>query len=310
MTLEQTDLAVLNDRWAVEGLLHFESGAGDLPRAVLTTAAGDIAHVYLHGAHISHYQPAGCEPVLFTSKRSQFAPGQPIRGGIPICFPWFGPHPDNGNLPPHGFARILPWAVQSTAPSEDGVPRIEMVLRDDERTRQWWSQPFEATMTVILDHQLTMAMQVSNPADRNEQRMHFEQALHTYLAVGDVRQVRIAGLAGATYIDKVDGGQRKREGDAPIRIEGETDRVYLDTESTCIIEDASLERNVLIAKRGSRSTVVWNPWIEKSRRMEDFGDDEWPGMLCIETANAADNAITLEPGGRHEISTAIRIASH
>jgi glucose-6-phosphate 1-epimerase len=136
----------------------------------------------------------------------------------------------------------------------------------------------------------------------------FEAALHTYLAVGDVRESKIEGLGGRTFIDKVDHFARKQQGEVPFSLEGETDRVYLGTTDTVKVHDTVGRRVLTVAKEGSNSTVVWNPWAEKVKGMADFGNEEWPGMVCIETANAADDARTLAPGARHRLRSIISAA--
>jgi glucose-6-phosphate 1-epimerase len=136
----------------------------------------------------------------------------------------------------------------------------------------------------------------------------FEEAFHTYLVVGDVRQVRVDGLQNTEYIDKVDAFKRKTQPSEPIRITGETDRVYLNTRSSCAIQDPVLERTLIVEKENSSSTVIWNPWINKARAMSDFGDEEWPGMICVETANVGEGAIRLEAGQTHRMRAQLRIA--
>lgn len=166
-------------------------------------------------------------------------------------------------------------------------------------------EPYEVEYRVTFGRDLRMVMAVRNVSDSPAQ---FECALHTYFAVGDAKRVEITGLEGVDYLDKVDGQKRKNQGDEPIVFEGETDRVYLDTESTCILTDPVLGRRITVGKHGSRSTVVWNPWVGKAKAMADFGDDEWPKMACIETANVGPNAVELEPGGVHEMGVAISVA--
>ena len=151
-----------------------------------------------------------------------------------------------------------------------------------------------------------MALTVTNPAGVP---VTFEEALHTYLAVGDVRQVSVAGLEGVTYVDKVDGAKRKTQAGALVTIGGETDRLYLDTDAAVTLSDPVLGRRIHVAKTGSRSSVVWNPWVAKSKAMPDFGDDEWPGMICIETANAADNAVTVPPHASHSMTATISVVA-
>jgi glucose-6-phosphate 1-epimerase len=151
---------------------------------------------------------------------------------------------------------------------------------------------------------LGVSIEVRNPGSAP---FTFEEALHTYLDLGDVRVVTVRGLGGARYLDKVDGGARKQELAADVRITGETDRVYEDHGGACAVDDPALGRRITLDKTGSRTTVLWNPWIAKAARMPDFGDDEWPGMICVETANALGDRVTLAPGAAHVMS--LRLAA-
>jgi glucose-6-phosphate 1-epimerase len=292
-------LTDLNLQYAIPSALRFEAGQGNLLRAVITASDAE-AHVYLHGAHVTHYQPIGQLPVLFMSRKSHFASDKPIRGGIPVIFPWFGPRAGDPSAPAHGFARTTEWSVIGTKLTGSAVS-ITLALFPSEATRRWFPQDFELRYEIQVGATLSLSLEVRN---RSASNFAFEQALHTYLSVGDVRQANIEGLDGRTFIDKTAGGTRTIQ-PGPLRIERETDRVYLDTTDDVRIADAHLHRNLLVTKTGSNTTVVWNPWIEKAKSMADFGDDEWPSMLCIETANASDNAVTLAPGQSHTMTATI-----
>lgn len=287
-TIEQ-----LNQQFALAQALRFEPGEGGLIRAVVRTGSCS-GSVYLHGAHVAAYQPTGHQPVLFMSSRSAFAEGKPIRGGVPVCFPWFGPHPGDASAPAHGPARLAAWQVQQT--SADGeVVSIQLAATFD---------PFHVVHRVTFGRELVMTLRVDNQSSASAT---FEAALHTYFAVADARKTSVSGLEHVEYLDKVDAGKRKRQGGEAITFTGETDRVYVDTRSACVLTDPALGRRITIAKTGSDTTVVWNPWINKAKAMPDFGDDEWTGMVCIETANAGPNAVTLKAGSVHEMSATISV---
>ncbi|HBX80624.1 MAG TPA: D-hexose-6-phosphate mutarotase [Propionibacteriaceae bacterium] len=264
--------------------------------------------VYDHGAHVWAYQPDGQEPVLWMSAASGFAEGEPIRGGIPIVFPWFAAGPDGTRSPAHGFARLDTWHrsdIKDTI-AQDGRLLVEYRL-DDAMTRDE-SDPtcrYTAyTLTKFTPEYLQVGMKVTN---EGTEPMTFESALHTYLAVGDVRQVTIDGLDGCQYRDKVAGAtaaDSRQEG--PVAITGETDRVY-EHKDTVVLNDPILGRTLEISKLGSLNTVVWNPWSDKAAEMADFADDEWTGMVCIEAGNIGDNAITLLPGQTHTMRQRISL---
>ncbi len=290
--------------WEIPELARFEETPGGLVRLVVTTARAS-AEIYLNGAHVTQFQPTGEAPVLFMSQASLLQPGKAIRGGVPVIFPWFGGRAGHPESPAHGFARTSAWEVESLTASADGPAVISLVLTANEQTRGQWSHEFLIRHRITVDRELTMVLEVENLGTAP---FEFEEALHTYLSVSDVRETATTGLAGIEYIDKVDGLRRKVQEAAPIRITGETDRVYLNTKGTCSADDPGLGRRLEVAKEGSDTTVVWNPWIAKAAAMADFGNDEWPQMLCIETANAAENAVTLAPGARHAMTAIVRVA--
>lgn len=263
------------------------------------------AQVYFHGAHPTAWQPSHAgAPVLWLSERSQFQPDKPIRGGVPVCFPWFGPHRVDEDAPAHGFARLSGWTLTEAAESGDGIVTLAFSLERAHETASAWPHPCRITHHISIGAQLRMALEVHNPGT---EAFTFEEALHTYLAVEDVEHVAIAGLEGAEYLDKASGFARLRQGPDPIRFTGETDRLYPDTTETCVVHDPGMRRRIVVRKQGSRSTVIWNPWIEKARAMPDFGDLEWRGMVCVETANVGAAAVRLEPGGTHRMTAEIAV---
>jgi glucose-6-phosphate 1-epimerase len=290
-------------RFTIPGIVRIEPGEGGLPRFVITGRDG-AAHVYLHGAHVTHFQPAGGEPVLFVSGKSLYADGKAIRGGVPGIFPWFGAKEGDPAAPAHGFARVLDWEPTDVRQESDGRVILTLELSSSDRTRKAWPFDFRLRYTIAVGRSLKLTLEVQNLSGGE---FRFEEALHTYLAVSDVRQVDIEGLGGKTYIDKVDGARRKVQPRGVIRIEGETDRVYLDTTDGVAVTDPGFKRDVIVSKQGSAATVLWNPWIAKAKSMSDFGDDEWPQMLCVETANVSDNAVTLAPGATHRMSATIAV---
>lgn len=278
-----TSIDELNARFAIDSVARFDAGNGGLARLAITTGDAD-ATLYTHGGHVTHFQPRGAEPVLWISDASHFADGKAIRGGVPVIFPWFGAREGDPAAPAHGLVRTAEWTVTAVDRLDDGRVRVTLTIT---------AEAFDVVYRVTVGRQLHMEMIVTNTSDAPAT---FEQALHTYLNVGDIHRVGVRGLAGVTYIDKVGAFTRKTQGDTPITFAGETDSVYLDTDAEVRVDDPVLGRAIVVGKVGSRSTVVWNPWVDKSKKMSDFGDDEWPGMVCVETANVADNAVTLDPG--------------
>lgn len=294
VSLMQT-MQSLCEQFKVPGL-HFEAGQGGLTKAVVATpvASGEI---YLHGAHVTSWQPAGHEPVLWMSRSSLFQPGKPIRGGVPICFPWFGPNASDASAPAHGFARTAMWEVAEAGPTAEGGISMTLQTRID---------PFAVRFTVEFGSvlRMTLATELATGVSTSHR---FEDALHTYFSVSDVRNISITGLEQSRYIDKLDGAAEKPSTGVAIEFIGETDRVYFDSDSECHLHDPGRKRTIAVSKSGSHSTVVWNPWIAKSARMPDFGDHEWPEMVCIETANVGVNAVELAPKSIHSTTVVIRV---
>ncbi len=288
-------LQELSKRFAVPGLT-FEQGSGGLLRAVVNTPASQ-GELVLQGAHVTNWKPAGHQPVLWLSQKSHFEKGKPIRGGVPICFPWFGPNAEDGTLPAHGFARLIEWEMIGAHANTDGSIELRLETSID---------LFALRFQVEFGRELKITLTTQLSADAKS-RQSYEDALHTYFAVSDVRTISIEGLEGTAYVDKVDQAILKASSGRPIRFTGETDRVYAGTQADCILIDEGMRRVIRVAKLGSSSTVVWNPWVDKSKRMVDFGDEEWSKMVCIETANVGGSRIELSPGESHSTTTTISV---
>ncbi len=273
-------------KFEIPGRLNFANGNGSLPKINIITGRC-TAEIYLHGAHVTGFQKKGEPPLLFLSRLSQFAARQPIRGGVPVCFPWFGPR--TGEVT-HGFARITEWElVETVARPDDGVT---VRFRLPATATLAGGPAFRAELVVAITDQLSMELLTTNvSADRN---FEFEDCLHTYFAVGDIADVSITGLKDAHYLDKTDQGARKLESADAIRIAAETNRVYPDAPGTVEIRDAKFRRAIRAEKSGSASTVVWNPWT--TQRMPDFDPAEHRQMVCVESGNVGQNKITLPPG--------------
>ena len=271
----------------IPGRITLADGHGGLAKIIVTSSAA-TAEIYLHGAHVTGFQKNGEPPIIFLSKKSLFAPGKAIRGGVPICFPWFGPRA--GDVA-HGFARITEWELSKTAATPDG--HVTVHLRLPEIPARPETKALSTEFIVTVSDRLTMELRVTNTSG---QEILFESCLHTYFAVGDISQASITGLHGVQYVDKVENAAHKLEASDAIRISSEVDRVYLNTTGPVEIHDAKLRRKISVTKTGSASTVVWNPWIDKAKAMADFGAEEYHNMVCIESGNVADNKITLAPG--------------
>jgi D-hexose-6-phosphate mutarotase len=272
----------------IPGRVLFSEGNGELPRLEINTAWSS-AEIYLHGAHITRFQKKDEPPLLFLSQLSRFAEGVPIRGGIPVIFPWFGSREGQSA---HGFARVETWELREVLQTSAGEVTARFVLPELPAAALFGK--FSVEYWVTVGKTLAAQLKVTNLSD--SQDLRFEDCLHTYFHVGEIGAVSITGLKGADYLDKTENFVRKTERNEHLKIARETDRVYLDSTGAIEIHDSNLGRRILVEKSGSLSTVVWNPWAEKAEEMPDFGGDEFRQMVCEESGNVADNRLTLPAG--------------
>lgn len=258
------------------------------------------ASLALHGAHIMSFIPKGQEAVLWMSEKSYFEAGKPIRGGIPICWPWFGGHPCDSAMPSHGFARISVWEPIASGKCADGATFLELALTPALIADEFRTDNFLVKLRVEVSDKLSAALIIDNCSDKD---LSYSAALHSYFNISDIENITINGLDGKPFIDTLDDSNHVQQGD--ISFAAETDLVYLDTEDTCIISDPGFKRKIKVSKAGSRSTVVWNPWNAKAQRMPDFGDNEFHKMVCVETTNAESDARILAPNECHTLQVII-----
>lgn len=270
------------------------AGERGLPVVQVSSARG-TATVHLLGANVTSWVPSGHDPVLWLSPDSVFAPGVPIRGGIPLCLPWFAKGTTGDREPMHGTARLARWELSDAVESDDGTVTLHLVL-----TQPGW----EASLAVTVGEVLALELTTRNTGDSD---LTVEEALHTYFAVKDVTGIEIRGLEGAEYFDKVIGAPASQEG--ALVLVDRTDRVY-DSSGSVEIVDPGFNRTIAITKRFSATTVVWNPWDTTTRGLADVPDDAWPGFVCVETANVGDRATVLAPGESHVIATEYALTLH
>jgi glucose-6-phosphate 1-epimerase len=292
----------LNRRFSIAGTAQVVAGKGGLPVVRINSPAAH-AEISLYGAQVLSWRPAGAEEVIFLSDRSHWEPGVPIRGGIPVCFPWFGNKADDPKAPKHGFARTREWRLDSLRADDDGSVTLVCLTSNDDSTRTWWPHDFLLAYRIRIAQTLRLELSVVN---RGADRFRFEEALHTYFRVGRVQQACVRGLDGVAYLDKTDGFREKRKS-GDLLIAGQTDNAYMDTEGPVEIVDSSLQRRLRTDKLHSCSTVVWNPWHDGAATLSDFGEDEWESMLCVEAGNVMRGAVTLAPGEEHMLRATISV---
>jgi D-hexose-6-phosphate mutarotase len=270
--------------------IEFKQGRGGLP-AISVSTPWSTGEFYLHGAHVTEFQKKDENyPVLWMSKESLFDPAKPIRGGVPLIFPWFGPRDGKAS---HGFARVSEWTLSRTDVTDAGQVCLTLELSKDSFGDGYSDLKLE--YVISFSDKLELELKVQNLS--KDKSLSFEQCLHTYFTVGEIADVSVSGLKGVSYLDKVGGNFSKVEQGDVIKVTSEVDRVYQHTSHPVEIRDAKLGRTILVQKEGALSTVVWNPWIAKSKAMADFGDEEYHGMICVESGSVVDNKLELKPGG-------------
>ena len=291
----------------IPGILQLDEPADAMTRIRIAGKAAR-AELYLQGAHLTHWQPIEHRPVLFLSEDTAIQPGKAIRGGVPLIFPWFGARTTNSfsqrsDGPSHGFARTAQWQLNSAEQVGDDIS-LTFSLGADESTRALGFDQFQVSYHLCIGRELTMALTVENLGGEPQQ---IEEAFHTYFLVDDVQNLFIHGLQGYDYLDKTDAMKRKTQAESSLRLCAETDRPYLNTEATIEIEDPGMARTITIRKTNSRTTVVWNPWADLSSKLADMSKDGWKKMICIESANAFENAVIIAPGEKHSMGTSITV---
>ena len=293
-------LESLNQQHAIDNRITFRKYQHMIVAELVSDHS--IALVSLYGAQVLSFIPNGNKDLLFVSQDSFYQDGKAIRGGIPVCWPWFGGHPTEKDKPSHGFARLSHWQVIQTKVEDDNVI-LELGLSDSDMTRKYWPFAFEAILTITVGQSLRVKIKTANTGD---QPFTITGALHTYFNVSHSEQVSIEGLKDTRFMDDVNGGEGKQE-EMLLTLKGEVDRCYRNTTNTCIIDDPGFNRQIKVDKSGSKTTVVWNPGADLAKKMKDLGDSEYQYMVCVEAANALDDLITLEPGQSHALSTQFRL---
>jgi D-hexose-6-phosphate mutarotase len=278
----------------IPGSLYLDESENGLKKIVIDNDCTE-AEIYLHGANLTHFQPKGEAPVIFNAKESQMSVSKTVHAGIPICWPWFGAHPTESNRPQHGFARDMLWQLKSAKLLQTKAAEVVLSLKENAQSLALWPYSFELELTFTIGNTLSVALKTTNTSATP---FTFTQALHTYFAVGDIAKVEVRGLEETPFVDYADAKKEKFEAGS-LHIDRMINRVYLSTETACLIADPNLERTIVVEKAGSRSTTVWNPWTASG--IHDLPGDTYKKFLCIETTNALQDARTLQPGQSHLI---------
>ncbi|MDO8436726.1 MAG: D-hexose-6-phosphate mutarotase [Nitrosomonadaceae bacterium] len=293
----------LNTDYAIAGQLRFIEGKGGFPFIEISnTKASALISVY--AGQVLSFRPAGeANDLMFLSEKAYYQPGKAIKGGVPICWPWFGADPQGLGRPAHGFVRNRLWNVVATGTTADGGTKVTLGLIDTPETRAIWPQSFTLALEITVGSSLNLELVTCNTGT---QMFPVTQAFHTYFKVGDISQTSVLGLEGTDYIDKTDNSAQKQQTGA-VMINTEVDRIYLGVQGELVVADAALKRRIRIASRGSKAAVVWNPWVKISAEMGDLQDDDYRRLLCVETTNAATDVVEIAPNSEFRLVANYRV---
>lgn len=298
MSIEQS-----YSQYGIADQIIFETGEGGLPFIRVNNDKA-TALISIHGGQVLAFQPKHADnDLLFLSKRAYYQSGKAIKGGVPICWPWFGPDPEGLNRPAHGFVRNRLWEVMETSATAGGENRIVLGLSDTPETQSIWPRAFVLRLEITIGETLSLALVTRNTGS---QAFAVTQAFHTYFSVGDIGQTKVLGLENTQYIDKTGDNQQKNQVGA-VTIDTEVDRIYLDVGNELVIHDMVMKRRIHILSRGNRTAVVWNPWAKISAEMADLQDDDYLRFICVETTNAATDTVNIQPGSEFRLVANYRI---
>ena len=291
----------LNKQFAITGIAEIVAGKNGLPKVVITLPSAR-AEIYLHGAQVTSFKPAGTEDAIFLSEHSSFEHGKAIRGGIPVCFPWFRNKLDDPKAPSHGFVRTKAWELTELSYNHDTVT-ARFLTTSDASTKAWFPFDFNLEHRVTVGIELKLELMMTN---LDTKPLRFEEALHTYHLVGDAKQVSVSGIDGVDYLDNTDNNTEKlQKGD--LHFTKATDSVFLNTTHKLDVIDPALKRRIQIEKQHSNTTVIWNPWREGAKALADLGDDEWQKMACVEASNIRAYGVELAAGAGQTMTATIKV---
>ncbi len=292
------DIDKLNNDFGITDQLRFVEGKGGF---VMLEVDNDYATAVIstYSGQIMAYQPKTEEkPLLFLSDLAIYESGKAIRGGLPICWPWFAEDIKGKDLPAHGFVRDQQWQVVKTQKLDDGSTKVILEISHNQYSLKLWPYKFYLQIEIIIGSTLTVILSTNNIDDKS---FTISQALHSYLAVGDVNKIEVTGLDGLCYLDKTaEFTERDQRGE--VVIDGMVDRIYQGVERDVLLNDPVLNRKIRISSQGSKTFVVWNPGEKVASTMIDLADDEYNKFVCIEAANTADDKVTIAAGKSHSLT--------
>lgn len=279
-----------NSIWQVEGVSFVQ--LADHVCAIDVENEFCYARISLYGGNVLSFIPNGSAPLLYVCRGAVLKEGKAIRGGVPICAPWFGASSIPG-FPAHGAVRTAVWEPSIVTSSV-----IVLKLNAEALPEKFSGLTLNYKLYIRLEKELSVDLECSNFGSKD---VDFSAAMHTYFPVNDIKFLRINGLDGKKYFDALSGEEKIQHGD--IVIDREVDRIYQDGGAQIVILDNG--KIIRIDKRNSNSTVVWNPWSVKAKSFNDYEPDEYTDMVCVEVANAREDARIIPPGTVHRFGMTI-----
>jgi len=298
------DIQQLNQDFGIANQLEVIAGEGGFPM-IKVTNRNARALISIYGAQVLSYLPAGqTEDLFFLSPQSFYKEGKAIRGGIPVCWPWFGPDPKGLQRPNHGFVRNDYWQVAKTEALTEGETKISLLFSDTIKKEKTWRKPFSLMLEITVGATLRLKLTTTNNSDKS---FSITQAFHSYFRVGHIKHVKVFGLEGCEYFDKLDQGEQKTQ-DGIVTVTEEVDRIYVDVVNNLIIEDPVFKRRIHINCPNTSTAVVWNPWSKTSQKMQDLGNSDYKQFICVEAGNVALDLIQIEPGQHYSLAAEYRLS--
>lgn len=297
------DIEQLNIKYGIAGQLKFVKGSGGFPYILISNSRA-TALISMYAAQVLSFQPAEeSEDLLFLSQKAYYDDGQAIRGGIPVCWPWFGSDPIDLKRPNHGFVRNGLWTVSGTEANTDIETTLKLRFPETIQSESCWQHGFALELKISVGNTLSLELITRNTGD---QVFSITQAFHTYFHVGNIKQVQVLGLEGTEYLDKLDGGAQKHQMGA-VTVSEEVDRIYTDVKNELIIDDSAFNRQIHIASSSNKTAVVWNPWAKSSAKMPDLENDDYQHFICVEAGNVSTDVVEIPPGSEHSLLTNFKI---
>lgn len=287
----------LKDHFAIAPQVEIISGPNGFPFIKINNQHAS-ALISLYGGQVLSFKPhTEQEDLLFLSPLSLYADGKAIRGGIPVCWPWFGPDPKGLNRPNHGFVRNHYWQLAATSTDSTGQSKISLLFKETLKQENTWRQPFNLLLDVTVGKTLRLTLTTCNTGDKP---FSVTQAFHSYFRVGDINAVKIMGLKGCDYYDKLQQGMLNSQTEDLVVIE-EVDRIYTHVNNDLTILDKALQRRIHIRVPNTNTAVVWNPWLTTSQKMADLEDDAYRRFVCVEAGNIAFDLIQIPPNNSYTL---------